>query len=152
MVDWYVVFTPPERETWYTRFLEPGFGHCYMVRWDGFNWLRIRPDLSHCHIEILPVADSASVEDVVRGNVAVYVEVPAEQARIRIPWLITLATCTEACKAVLGIRTPLVITPYQLFNYLVARKHERWWRRGHDPRTEKAPEPATAGVREGQAG
>ena len=149
--QWYVVFTDYERETWYTRFLKPGYGHCYLVRWDGYNWIRVRPDLSKVHIEVLPVIESDAVEQVVLGNTAVLVEVPSEDLRIRLPWMVTIASCVEGVKAILGIRAVHILTPYQLFRYLVARKHERWWRRRADRRTEGTATTSVAGVRQGEA-
>jgi len=141
--EYYVVFTDAEVNQWFTRFLHPGYGHCYVVWWDGFNWIRMRPDLTHVAIEVLPLIDSGDVELVVLGNTAVHVEVPVNKQRVRTPLMLAPATCTEACKAVLGIRAPFVFTPRQLFNYLVTRKHERWWRKRGKPGTEEAPTAST---------
>jgi hypothetical protein len=126
--DYYIVFTDAETQTWYTRFLEPGYGHCYAVWWDGFNWIRMRPNLAQVVIEVLPVVESDAVAKVVLGNTAVHVQ-PGDPYNVRTPWMWVPATCTEACKALLGIRAPLVLTPRQLFDYLVNRKHERKERR-----------------------
>ena len=126
--EYYVVFKEAERKAWYSWFLHEDYGHCYLVWWDGFNWLRMRPNLHSVVFEVLPYYMEEDVEQCVLGKTAVLIEVPHGMERVRYPYLFTVATCTEACKAVLGIRAPWIFTPLQLFNYLIALKHEQWWR------------------------
>jgi hypothetical protein len=36
-IDWFVVFEQGDMQYWWAKYLQPGFRHCYAVRWDGFN-------------------------------------------------------------------------------------------------------------------
>lgn len=135
--EYYVIFTPPEQRRWWTKWLEEGYGHCYVVWWDGFNWLRMCPELTRVVIEVLPWDKESDADRVLIGNTAVHIELPVEDNRTRGPRLIMSATCVEVVKYMLGIRCWYVWTPRQLFNYLVRRKHERWWRRRPLQRAEK---------------
>jgi hypothetical protein len=141
--EYFVVFTPPEQRRWWTKWLEEGYGHCYVVWWDGFNWLRMCPELTRVVIEVLPW-DKEDVGEVCRGNTAVHIELPVTDTRKGGPWLLMPATCVEVVKVMLGIRAWYVLTPRQLFSYLVARKHEWWWR--FEQVTETTDESATCSI------
>jgi len=123
--DWWIVFSEGAVVSWMDRWQEPGFHHVYAARWDGRQWLRFQPTLSGFEIEALPMIGYDAQDRILRGTVKILVETRPPSRIPRIPWGIAPATCVEAIKHLIGIRAPLVFTPYQLFNYLRAGKHMR---------------------------
>lgn len=125
LVDWFVIFEHGDMPWRWARLLAPGFRHCYAVRWDGFNWIRLNPRMGHTDIEILEFGKFDSIADIVQDTNCCAIlrcRVWRETMRIRAPWP-TVATCVEQIKAILGIRKWFLWTPLQLFNYLRGRKH-----------------------------
>ncbi len=115
-----VAFTDADRPR-ALRFLAKGFRHCFALVRSSGRWVLIDP-LSHwTDVALLAeAADGATAADMVRtlnarGLAAVACSV-AEPAR-RGSWLAPY-TCVEAVKRVLGIRAPLVLTPWQLFRFI----------------------------------
>lgn len=117
--EWFLVFEHGTERHWWTRFLRDGFHHVYALRWDGFNWIRFDPGLGFTDVEILP-HPTPDVAGIVSTDCCAILRVTKwrERARYRVPWVLTPWTCVEQCKALLGIRAPHVLTPYQLFRHL----------------------------------
>jgi hypothetical protein len=115
----YVVFTDG-RPHWWNRFLKPGFSHTYVLIWDGACWLLVDPSLSHCRVTILDQFEPIPPTEWLRVPGATVLEARPEvvEGRLRHPWILGLLTCVEGVKAVLGIRRPCILTPWQLAKYL----------------------------------
>ena len=125
-VDWFIVFEHGDMPWRLAKLLQPGFRHCYAIRWDGFNWIGFYPHLGFTEVEILAAGPQHSVFDVVGDKYSAIIHANAWQkvGKIRQPWP-TFFTCVEQIKALLGIKAPFVFTPWQLFNRLRG-KHHGW--------------------------
>lgn len=111
-----VVFTGEADLKW-LNVLKPGFRHCFAALESGSRWVIYNP-LSH-RTEIIVVG----TEDVFRLT-----HYYREQGLDMVPWVTQPPppkpapwapyTCVEAIKRVLGIHTPRVITPWNLYSFL----------------------------------
>ncbi len=111
-----VVFSGETDLKW-LKVLKPGFRHCFAILESGGRRIIYDP-LSH-QTEIT-VIDGLSLRELRDGY--------RKQGFRVIPWTILRArprpaplglyTCVEAVKRVLGIHAPMIITPWNLFNFL----------------------------------
>ena len=112
---WYICFDEGAPH-WWDRFLKLKWTHCYALKWDGYNWMKFDPTLSHFVIDILPDCHESPVPSDAHTIVKVVCE--ASVIRYRTPWLLCPQTCVEAIKGILGIRRFWLFTPWQLYRYL----------------------------------
>lgn len=113
---YYIVFCDSKLKG--LQWLRKGYQHCAIVRqeynslWtviqDGYN----RMDVSTYLIEDYP--DPLMLFDT--NSTIIPVEI---QTKDRYRGTLCLFNCVEVCKAVLGIRRSFIITPYQLYRYLL---------------------------------
>ena len=124
---YFLVCSNGEVEHWWDRFFRPSFRHCYVLIWDGAHWLHVDPTLYRTHVSILDhyrnEHPSLWIED--PHAVALEVKVEAHAQRWRAPWCFGPLTCTEGCKAVLGVRSPLLWSPWRLYRYLEKRRESQ---------------------------
>ena len=102
------------------RWLRPGFRHCFVALDDGAAWLTVDPLLHRLEVRAtgLPCSfDLAS--EYRRMDLAVLEMAPHPVPLRRAP--LGLFTCVETAKRLLGIRAPWVITPWQLYRFIVRR-------------------------------
>lgn len=115
-----VVFSGEADLKW-LNVLKPGFRHCFVILESDGRWILYDP-LSH-QTEIT-VIGGLSLQELMDGyrkhgfHVVAWVQRPA---RFK-PAPLGLYTCVEAVKRVLGIHAPLIITPWNLFNFLIKLK------------------------------
>jgi hypothetical protein len=102
---------------WWLRWLRRGYRHCLVaVETDG-GWVLYDP---LCHYTEINVIGNGSAEGIIdryrtAGCTAVLAKrrvPPRRLAPVR-PY-----TCVEAVKRILGLREPLIFTPYQLYRWL----------------------------------
>ncbi len=103
------------------RLLQPGFRHCFVAVALGGGWVILDP-LSHR--TSLAIVEGYSADDLAswyesHGLKTVKTTVREAPARMA-PF--APATCVEAVKRVLGIHAWPVITPRQLYDYLLDNK------------------------------
>lgn len=121
LVDVWLIFYehPPERRlSRFWKLLEPGFSHVEAWREDRGAWVRVDPCLEFMNVEVhlgppWELMPNARFVHVVRL-------VPLR--KLREPFMVGPITCVELSKALIGIRAPLIRTPFALYNYL--RKSE----------------------------
>ena len=103
------------------RWLKPGFRHCFVAVHTEVGWIGLDPLLHQAKLGWIPVHPDIEAHELadhyhVHGmNTAVCI-VPEPKRRVRLPMPMT---CTEAVKHVLGVRRPLILTPYQLWRFLI---------------------------------
>lgn len=114
-IKYTVVYSPRiETSAWWTWPLEPGFAHVEV-------WRRIEPGFYHviqpfCDYVALGVVEAEPSQ--LGGS---YQEVTARRRQGRPICPLGLKTCVSLVKAVLAIRAPWVVTPYQLHKYIAHR-------------------------------
>lgn len=117
-VTWNLVFEAGEH--WICRFLEPGFGHVWAYRSIGDEaWLYINPASSYWQTGIFLMHEVPDMREIT-GEACRIVKVTSQISDpwgVRVPWLFGTVTCVEAIKGLLGIGSPWIITPYQLWRW-----------------------------------
>jgi hypothetical protein len=116
MSDWYLVYYDrPGSDRGYWEFLKKGMRHVEAWKLDGGLWLRFCPYLEAVEVEIAPTLEPpwiALPEATVQRVQTVW---PHGHAR---SWFFFgPITCVEMVKALLGINSPWIRTPYQLFKF-----------------------------------
>lgn len=121
-VEWYLVFCESDRLYWWNRFLKRGYTHVYAVRWDGYNWISVSPNIGCLGVEILPCIDPdpKNLFQTTKCSDILHINVWIQLNRSRSLWP-TQFTCVEIVKALIGVRAWHVFTPWQLHKYLVRR-------------------------------
>jgi len=99
--------------------LHPLFRHCFVVVQDDKGpWILINPENGVPTMSIIGLGDFDVVGFYQKmGLTAVEVQRPCEPPHRPL----TLTNCVGMVKAVLGLRAPLVLTPYALYRRLIRR-------------------------------
>lgn len=114
-VEGYIIFKQSSR--WWGRLFKKDFSHCFaLVRQDGL-WVQVDPSLSVLAVNVLPVGVPLRK---MFPDCAKFVRFKRwiPENLVRTPWLLVPLTCVEQMKSLLGVRNPLLLTPYQLFKHL----------------------------------
>jgi hypothetical protein len=107
---------------WWMRVLKKGFRHCFVALHDGWRWIVIDPLLHRTHVSV-PLADNgfdlaAQLRE--KGYTVVVCEVREPPLRMA---PISISTCVEGVKRVLGIHNRWIVTPWQLYKMLIREKN-----------------------------
>jgi len=121
----WVIFSGQTEISW-LRWLKPGFRHCYILLNDGERWTSFDP-LSHV-IEISTHHHVPATFDLpewlsARGNKVVPAHIKRDVTK---PAPFMLFTCVEAVKRVLGIHSRRILTPWQLYQFLMMKGSRSW--------------------------
>ncbi|GAB6052876.1 hypothetical protein JCM17960_16960 [Magnetospira thiophila] len=115
--DAIVVFVA-HSQIWWLRWLKPGFRHCFVIFRQSGGWLVCDP-LSHQTL-IRPWPMTSGTDSLAwlhnqgcRVAVTRLRQAPLRMAPFR------LYTCVEAVKRVLGLQDRWILTPWQLFRFLI---------------------------------
>ncbi|WP_241503857.1 hypothetical protein [Ferruginivarius sediminum] len=107
-------------DLWWLRPLRPGFRHCLVILREAGGWIVYDPMAHGTDLAFLACAELSP------GRLAAwliqqgYIVAPARRRPFQprpSPWV--PFTCVEAVKRVLGIRARRVVTPWQLYRWLV---------------------------------
>ena len=117
MKTW-IIFTNKTDIGW-LKILRPGFRHCYALLHDGNQWITYDPIAAYTDIQTYP--NIKGTDDLPRwyqsqGNYVVPVKVKREENK---PAPIALYNCVEAIKRLIGLHHTTIITPYQLYKFLM---------------------------------
>jgi hypothetical protein len=114
----WVVFTDEDRIFW-LRWLRAGFRHCFIILNDGDHWLAMEPLAHATEVTVLPSPPDFNLPEWLQGQGHQVVEAALQRDSQRTAPLAPM-NCVEAVKRVLGLRRPLIVTPYQLYMHLSA--------------------------------
>lgn len=114
--DWYLVFydRPGSDRGWW-RVLKKNFRHVEAWRLDGGLWLCFNPYLEAVEVEIAPTLDPPWVAR--PGAIVQRVQTVWRHGHQRTWFFFGPITCVELVKALLGINSAWVRTPFQLFKH-----------------------------------
>ena len=115
----YVVFQDSDKRL--LRPLKKGFRHCLVAFRGERLWTIQEMGQSHAHTDYEFVDDYCTILDLYRDDVIIRVDSFIEN-KIRVRF--GIYTCVSHVCSYLGIN-PFLFTPYQLYNYLLRRGHER---------------------------
>lgn len=114
---------------WFTSLLKKNFKHCYIIHYDGYQWMRIEKAYSHIDLRmiisidgliicqqqnIIPYFQSLDNHTVVEVDRDKYIKQNTGKLRTRFPFV--LQNCSSFAQDYLGVNGWIPhITPYQLF-------------------------------------
>jgi hypothetical protein len=112
-----VVFSGRTGVAW-LRWLRAGFRHCFVAVDDGVEWLTVDPLLHRLEVRATGLPSDFDLAAEYRRMGLTVAEIsPAAVPLRRAP--LGLFTCVEAVKRILGIRARCVVTPWQLYRFVV---------------------------------
>ncbi len=123
----WVVFSGQCELAW-LRILKPGFRHCYVLLHDGDHWISFDPLSNYTDIHVHHYPSSFHLPSWMRSQGYTVVKAPLHRLQKQAPWM--PFTCVEAVKRVIGVHERAVLTPWQLYKYLMKpqnRKGEPLW-------------------------
>lgn len=103
---------------WWMRFLKKGYYHCFVILGNGYEWILID---SLAHFTDLIVLKNVDICRAFSNKGYTLIRttptIPAPSRAILMP-----LTCVEVTKRFLGIKNRFILTPYQLFKFLLKKK------------------------------
>lgn len=112
----HVVFTD-QTDLWWLKFLRRGYRHCFVLIRFADIWITVDALAHKTEIMRIDLPDVFTLIGWMESQGDRVVRVPVIKG-IDKPLLPSLFSCVESVKRVIGIRAPLVMTPWQLFNHL----------------------------------
>ena len=100
--------------------LRAGFRHCFVALRDGDIWLACDPLKDRIELSVLPVTADFDLADFYAGRGHTVLRGLTRPDLRRPSFGVALLTCVTVVKRLLGVRTPWVLTPWQLCRYLRA--------------------------------
>lgn len=119
--EYYVCFGG-NKTHWWTKFLKKGFYHCFLLAREKDNWLIVDHVMGYTDIICLENTDALKV---IRDKGYRVVKTQQNSVLSNKCHIFRLFTCVETIKHILGITTPLIFTPYQLYKYLKNEENKR---------------------------
>jgi hypothetical protein len=116
-VSAYVIFSD-HTDQWWLRGLRRGFRHCYVALPMGGHMVLLDPVLGQMRVVM---QDELSVDQFInhlRSNGLNIVFVDINYKNINFP-ILAIDSCVAIIKRILGLSAPFIITPYQLYHYLL---------------------------------
>ncbi|MBD5405002.1 hypothetical protein HDR59_00450 [bacterium] len=112
----WVVFSP-FTTLWYLKFLRVGFKHCFVILEDNGYFFIVDPLASKIELMSFHILGDRLINEFKNlGMNVVKVSINKENSA---SWKFGIFTCVEVVKRILGISSLRVITPYQLYKYLL---------------------------------
>jgi len=115
--EWTVCFRDPVKYHWYQKYMKKGFQHCYAFKLSpgGQFYIVVDPARSHTHIDLLPVTDE-NYQLLTKGYkfVTILREIDLNFDRGGI----CRFNCVEVVKSLIGLKSFMTFTPYQLYKRL----------------------------------
>ena len=100
----------------FSPLLEPGYKHCAVIVEQGDYWILFDPQAGLPHIEVIAGIEYDLVSHIQNFKGRTVIETSTRELKAEGPLL--LNNCVGLVKKILGITNPLILTPYQLWEYL----------------------------------
>ncbi len=100
----------------FLRFLKRGFRHCFLILNDGKHWIAVDPLASTIEITIPDAPIDFDLPRWLKTQGYTVQSAPIHSHRKPAP--LTMFSCVDSVKRILGIRKRRIITPWQLHQYL----------------------------------
>jgi hypothetical protein len=100
--------------------LRAGFRHCFVTLRDGNVWLACDPLKDRIELSVLPATEDFDLGDFYARRGHTVLRGLTRSDLTRRPFGVAPLTCVTVVKRLLGVRTPWVLTPWQLCRYLRA--------------------------------
>lgn len=106
-----------ETEIAWLRWLRPGFRHVFVALPAPGGWITVDPLSTLLEVEYHPLPPDTDLAAWFRTRGHRVLESPLHPP-LPVQWPFTPLTCVSVAKRLLGIRAPLVVTPWQLYCHL----------------------------------
>lgn len=107
-----------EARYWWMRFLKKNFYHCFLILGNGYEWILID---SLAHFTDMIMLKNVDIKKAMASHGYELVRttpcIPEYTRAVFMP-----LTCVETTKRFLGIKNCFILTPYQLFKFLLKKK------------------------------
>ena len=103
-------------DVWWLKFLKKGYKHCFVVISDGYSWITYDPLSSWTELQVqkTPITFDLPEWFAKQGYIVVATKITKRNKLAPL----SLYTCVEGIKRVLGIHKVTIVTPYQLYKHL----------------------------------
>lgn len=119
----FVVFSGSADLPW-LRLLRPGFRHCYAVVESRGLWAAYNPASHQTDLSVIGELPFSMLAAWLFDGEKTVVGCRVSRAEHRLA-PVRPYTCVEAIKRLLGLRAPLVFTPWQLFRHLTRHENQK---------------------------
>jgi hypothetical protein len=109
-------------DIWWLRFFKRGFKHCFLILNDGCNWITYDPMSAFTEISVQKTPISFNLPEWFSKRGDKVVPSIVEKRHKVAP--VSLFTCVEGVKRVLGIHDFWILTPHQLYKHLTKFEEE----------------------------
>lgn len=106
-----------ETDIVWLRGLKPGFRHVFLALPAPGGWITIDPLSTVLEVEYHPLPPDTDLAAWFRARGHRVLESPLHPP-LPTQWPFTPLTCVSVAKRILGIRAPLILTPWQLYRHL----------------------------------
>ncbi len=100
--------------------LRAGFRHCFVTLRDGGSWLACDPLKDRIELSVLAVTGDFALADFYARRGHTVLRGLTRPDLTRRSFGVAPLTCVTVVKRLLGVRSPWVLTPWQLYRYLRA--------------------------------
>ena len=115
----YVGFCRAASVRWFNRWLHPEIQHCFVIVRDGNHMVLVSPDISRLSVSIYEWPDNIEEHfDAMLVPFKCSVDVRTYHSKL----MIGVHSCVEVVKSVIGVRNPLILTPYQLYKHMAGER------------------------------
>ena len=116
---WYVVFSRSSYKYPFHRWLNQDFTHVWaFTRSEGGEFWHVINSTASCLDCDLKLCGEYPHPQLMVSDYDVMIPVQSKIDTSKVRGTICLFNCVEVVKAILGVRKPFVLTPYQLYKYL----------------------------------
>ncbi len=115
----WVVFSGQTELPW-LKILKPGFRHCYVIINDGDHWISIDPLSCHTEIMVHHLTPDFDLPSWLRRRNLKVVAADITPQQRQAP--VSLYSCVESVKRILGVHDFWVMTPHQLYRRLIGQQ------------------------------
>jgi hypothetical protein len=124
---YYVIFRKSGLKDWRLTWLQPNFQHVFIARKSdyGYFWIITNPKGGNVITEIESLKDEngedVTIRDMFPDDIILEYQSKVHE---RMQIAIVVMSCVEIVKMMLGIRKWWIVTPYQLYKYIIKAKGE----------------------------
>jgi len=114
--DIYVIFTRSQFRHWFSRWTNPEFAHCFIVKKEFGVWILVDTKNSFLYVTTKLVDDFPYIKDLCPDTKILAITSKIDPNKTQ--WHPGIGSCVDVCKGVLGIRKFFCFTPFQLYKYI----------------------------------
>jgi hypothetical protein len=123
MADEILVVFCDHTDLWWLKFLRRGFRHCFILLRFADIWISIDALAHKTEIVRIDLPDLINLKQWLETNGDIVIKCPISKAKEK-PIGPSVFSCVESVKRIIGIRKPLIITPWQLYKFITTQNEK----------------------------